>query len=299
MMCDFLVIIPLLFVQSHAGELAEIPTTDAQVSTDRLVDMLINKASKSFLSRSDLDDTMFAKPTHSLSSSRKMPVKSYGMHATPLKMMPKGFGHLTFPMGSQSSMKPTMFQNQRRFELKANPIRNSQFGAALSTASETLDSSAKTVELKKPLGMTLEAFKGLGNFAKGAKIVEISPDSNAAKENVMEDSVLVSINGKSVFDTPFQDIMAELKDLDAEKLIKMEMLSVEAAEARNSEETRKKTEAKMLKQQAIDAEANPGQTANSQYGFGTNTMDGSQKELLIYGSLLAFFFLFIAGYGMN
>lgn len=297
MMCDFLGIIPLLFVQSHARELAEIPTTDAQVSTDRFVDMLINKASKSFLSHSDLDDTTFAKPNQYLSSSRKMPVNSYGMHATPFKTIPKG--HLTFPMGSQSSVKPPIFQNQRRVELKANPIRNSQIGAVVRTASEMLASPAKTVELKKPLGMTLEAMKGVGLGAKGAKIVDISPDSNAAKENVMKDSVLISINGKPVSDTRFQDIMNILKDLDAETPIKMEMQSAEAAEARMREEARVREEAEMLRREAMAAEANPGKAANAAYGFGTNNMDSSQKETLIYGSLVAFFGLFIAGYGLN
>ncbi|KAK9840306.1 hypothetical protein WJX74_007252 [Apatococcus lobatus] len=35
---------------------------------------------------------------------------------------------------------------------------------------------------------------------------------------------------------------------------------------------------------------------NMQYGFGTNTMTSGQKSLLIYGSLIAFFGLFLFGY---
>ena len=32
------------------------------------------------------------------------------------------------------------------------------------------------------------------------------------------------------------------------------------------------------------------------YGFGTNSMTSGQKSILIFGSLLVFFFLFLAGY---
>ena len=35
---------------------------------------------------------------------------------------------------------------------------------------------------------------------------------------------------------------------------------------------------------------------NMQYGFGTNTMTSGQKSILIYGSLIAFFTLFLFGY---
>mmetsp|Transcript_31146 Transcript_31146/g.101519 ORF Transcript_31146/g.101519 Transcript_31146/m.101519 type:complete len:187 (-) Transcript_31146:1169-1729(-) len=38
---------------------------------------------------------------------------------------------------------------------------------------------------------------------------------------------------------------------------------------------------------------------NQGYGFGTNTMTGGQKSLLIYGSLAFFFALFIAGYALD
>lgn len=301
MMCGFLVIIQLQFVQSHATELAENHITDAQVSTDRLVDMLVNKASKASLYHSGLDDTTFAKPAQYLSPSRKMSVNSYGMHATPPKLMLKGLDHLTFPMamGSQSSMKPAIFRNQRRVELKANPIRNSQIGAVLSRASETLASSAQVIELKKPLGMTLEAMKGVGSGARGARIVEVSPDSNAAKENVMKDSVVMSINGRPVYDQDFKDIMSYLKDLDAETSIKMDLQSAEGAEAQIREEALKRQEAMEMKRSAMAEESNPGKYANTSYGLGTNNMDSSQKELLIYGSLVGFFALFIAGYGLN
>eukprot|EP00746_Dinoflagellata_sp_MGD_P124491 gnl/MRDRNA2_/MRDRNA2_59091_c0_seq1.p1 gnl/MRDRNA2_/MRDRNA2_59091_c0~~gnl/MRDRNA2_/MRDRNA2_59091_c0_seq1.p1 ORF type:complete len:302 (-),score=58.65 gnl/MRDRNA2_/MRDRNA2_59091_c0_seq1:310-1215(-) len=296
MMFDFLVIIQLLCVQSYGRELAELPTADAQVSTDRLVDMLINKASKSSFSGSDLDATMFAKPIQSMSSSRTMPLNSYGMRATPVQMSPKRFGHLTFPMGSQSSMQPPIFQNQRRVELMANAIRNVERAVL---RADTLASDAKTIELKKPLGMTLEAMKGLGKAATGAKVVDVAADSNAAKENVMKDSVLISINGKPVYDTPFQNVMDTLKNLDAEVPIKIEIQSAEAAAAMIAEKKRLRQEAEMMKREAMNAEANPGKYANTSYGLGTNNMDSSQKELLIYGSLVAFFGLFIAGYGLN
>ena len=35
---------------------------------------------------------------------------------------------------------------------------------------------------------------------------------------------------------------------------------------------------------------------NMQYGFGTNVMTSGQKSILIYGSLIAFFGLFLFGY---
>ena len=39
-----------------------------------------------------------------------------------------------------------------------------------------------------------------------------------------------------------------------------------------------------------------GFAENQKYGFGTNSMTSGQKGLLIYGSLLLFFALFLAGY---
>lgn len=38
---------------------------------------------------------------------------------------------------------------------------------------------------------------------------------------------------------------------------------------------------------------------NANYGFGANQMTGSQKNLLIFGSLAAFFVLFLAGYALE
>ena len=38
---------------------------------------------------------------------------------------------------------------------------------------------------------------------------------------------------------------------------------------------------------------------NQNYGFGTNSMTSSQKNLLIFGSLAAFFVLFLAGYALD
>jgi len=42
-----------------------------------------------------------------------------------------------------------------------------------------------------------------------------------------------------------------------------------------------------------------GFAENQGYGFGTNTMTGEDKSVLIYGALAAFFALFIAGYGLE
>jgi hypothetical protein len=42
-----------------------------------------------------------------------------------------------------------------------------------------------------------------------------------------------------------------------------------------------------------------GFAANQGYGLGTNSMTGGEKSLLIYGSLIAFFALFLLGYGMD
>ena len=42
-----------------------------------------------------------------------------------------------------------------------------------------------------------------------------------------------------------------------------------------------------------------GFAENQGYGFGSNTMTGEQKSLLIFGSLAAFFVLFLLGYTMN
>ena len=38
---------------------------------------------------------------------------------------------------------------------------------------------------------------------------------------------------------------------------------------------------------------------NANYGFGANQLTGSQKNLLIFGSLAAFFVLFLAGYALE
>ncbi len=42
-----------------------------------------------------------------------------------------------------------------------------------------------------------------------------------------------------------------------------------------------------------------GFAQNQKYGFGTNSMTSDNKLLLIYGSLAAFFLLFILGYGLE
>lgn len=42
-----------------------------------------------------------------------------------------------------------------------------------------------------------------------------------------------------------------------------------------------------------------GFAANQGYGLGTNSMTGDQKSLLIYGSLLFFFALFLLGYTLE
>lgn len=42
-----------------------------------------------------------------------------------------------------------------------------------------------------------------------------------------------------------------------------------------------------------------GFAENQGYGLGTNSMTGEQKNLLIFGSLAAFFLLFLLGYTMN
>ena len=42
-----------------------------------------------------------------------------------------------------------------------------------------------------------------------------------------------------------------------------------------------------------------GFVQNQQYGLGTNSMTGSQKSLLIWGSLGAFFMLFMSGYFLD
>lgn len=42
-----------------------------------------------------------------------------------------------------------------------------------------------------------------------------------------------------------------------------------------------------------------GFAENQQYGFGTNSMTGNQKLLLIYGALLAFVALFLSGYALE
>lgn len=42
-----------------------------------------------------------------------------------------------------------------------------------------------------------------------------------------------------------------------------------------------------------------GFAENQGYGFGTNSMTGEQKSLLIFGSLAFFFVLFLLGYTLN
>lgn len=42
-----------------------------------------------------------------------------------------------------------------------------------------------------------------------------------------------------------------------------------------------------------------GFEVNQGYGFGTNSMTGEEKNLLIWGSLAAFFVLFLGGYAMS
>mmetsp|Transcript_6056 Transcript_6056/g.15615 ORF Transcript_6056/g.15615 Transcript_6056/m.15615 type:complete len:187 (+) Transcript_6056:154-714(+) len=49
----------------------------------------------------------------------------------------------------------------------------------------------------------------------------------------------------------------------------------------------------------LDVKEVAGFAVNQGYGLGSNSMTGEQKSLLIYGSLLAFFFLFICGYFLN
>ena len=38
---------------------------------------------------------------------------------------------------------------------------------------------------------------------------------------------------------------------------------------------------------------------NQGYGFGTNTMTKGQKNILIWGSLVSFFLLFLSGYALQ
>lgn len=52
---------------------------------------------------------------------------------------------------------------------------------------------------------------------------------------------------------------------------------------------------KFLVQQKVVA----GFAENQGYGLGTNSMTSEQKSLLIYGSLVAFFALFMAGYFLD
>jgi len=42
-----------------------------------------------------------------------------------------------------------------------------------------------------------------------------------------------------------------------------------------------------------------GFAENQQYGFGTNSMTGNQKLLIIYGTLLLFVLLFLSGYALE
>ena len=43
----------------------------------------------------------------------------------------------------------------------------------------------------------------------------------------------------------------------------------------------------------------PGFEVNQGYGFGTNSMTSGQKNGLIWGSIGAFFVLFLGGYGLS
>ncbi|GMH44942.1 hypothetical protein BSKO_12899 [Bryopsis sp. KO-2023] len=43
----------------------------------------------------------------------------------------------------------------------------------------------------------------------------------------------------------------------------------------------------------------PGFAVNQGYGFGTNAMTSGQKQGLIYGALIVFFFLFLSGYFLD
>jgi len=42
-----------------------------------------------------------------------------------------------------------------------------------------------------------------------------------------------------------------------------------------------------------------GFAVNQNYGLGTNSMTGGQKQLLIFGTLLFFFVLFLGGYFLD
>lgn len=43
----------------------------------------------------------------------------------------------------------------------------------------------------------------------------------------------------------------------------------------------------------------PGFEVNQGYGFGSNSMTSGEKNTLIWGSLAAFFLLFLGGYGLS
>jgi hypothetical protein len=225
MMRDFLVIIQLLVVaQSYAQEFAATRITEPQVSMDRFVDDLMSRARKSPLYHDSLDQTTFAKPSQHPNPTRNMPLNLLAMPKTPVAMQPsrmiaKRPGYPTFPMGLPVIMEPANLQNQRRVGLRANPIRTSKLGVAQIKASSTVEAS-KTFELKKPLGLTLEP----NEDGKGAKIVEVQADGNADKAGgIDEDAVVLSIDGKSTVDAPYEEIMDYLGDVDASAVIKLEV----------------------------------------------------------------------------
>lgn len=49
----------------------------------------------------------------------------------------------------------------------------------------------------------------------------------------------------------------------------------------------------------MHAQVVAGFAENQKYGLGTNSMTGDQKLILIYGTLLLFFILFIGGYALE
>lgn len=404
MMCDFFIVIQFVVAtQSYAKELTASHISDTPVSMDRFVDVLISKALKSSVHHSDLDDTTFAKPSLNARPTRSMPLDLHAMPSAELsmqpgRMIPKGphkmiqrtgaMGHQALPMGSQANKGPANLQNQRRVGLRANPIRTSQFGASQVRASTTT-AKTKVFELKKPLGIALEPKDG----KKGAKIVDVITGSNAAKAGVemSEDLGLLSVNGKPCAEAPYEEIMAYLKDLPPEMVIKVELEGIEEEEQNapgvitelkvkldpkdapvptwaqgtttdgrkvmvlldvpkgskawqegmrknmvlaqltggaGAEQDRdwdidrlgttsmrefndkillslRAIEFKLLKGVTLTDLDTSGETSkdipqvNASYGFGTNELSSGQKDLLIYGSLVAFFALFIAGYGLN
>jgi len=241
MMQDLLVIIQLAIIaQSHAKELAANQISGAQA--DSFVDLLVSRALNSSPYQSDLDDSTIAKPGQLANPAHSRPVDLYAMPATrsssPLSLplgrtTQKGIMSLKSPMANLQKFPMVNLQNQRRVSLGAKPMNANALGTPYESkpmrstqvkASETVASppDAKTFELKKPLGLVLEPEKD----GKGAKIVEIAPDGNAAKSGMQGQSLLLSVNGKSTVAAPYDEIMDYMKDLDESSLIKLE---VEAA----------------------------------------------------------------------